>query len=71
MPAWVDEQYKYLGKTTRILREHTTNFTLGVITPLLETTCDSIWVNEWSGEEKKYIPFIVSSRKDTREIYSK
>ncbi len=53
VPAWVDEQYKYLGKTTRILREHTINFTLGVITPLLETTSDSIWVNEWSGIEKK------------------
>ena len=52
MPAWADEQYKYLGKTTRILRENTANFTAGKLTPLKETTRDSIWVNEWKGEQK-------------------
>ena len=26
MPDWADEQYKYLGKTSRILRENTTSF---------------------------------------------
>jgi formylglycine-generating enzyme required for sulfatase activity len=52
MPAWVDEQYAYLGRTTRILRENTINFTSGKLTPLKTTTRDSIWVNEWKGDQK-------------------
>ena len=52
MPEWVDDQYKYLGKTTRILREHTSNFTHGIYTPLLPALSDSIWVNEWKTEHK-------------------
>ena len=51
-PSWADEQYAYLGKTTRILRENTENFTSGKITPVIETSRDSIWVNEWKGDEK-------------------
>lgn len=52
MPEWVEEQYKYLGKTTRILRENTDVFTKGMETPLLATMKDSIWVNAWKGEHK-------------------
>jgi len=51
-PDWVEEQYKYLGKTSRILRENTINFTSGIYTPLIPTTADSIWVNEWKQEDK-------------------
>ncbi|MFM9908934.1 MAG: formylglycine-generating enzyme family protein [Chitinophagaceae bacterium] len=51
-PDWVEEQYKYLGRTSRILREHTINFTSGKYTPLISTTADSIWVNEWKQEDK-------------------
>ncbi|MFT3748563.1 MAG: SUMF1/EgtB/PvdO family nonheme iron enzyme [Agriterribacter sp.] len=47
-PAWADEQYKYLGRTTRILRENTHNFVARGYKPLVVTTADSIWVNEWS-----------------------
>lgn len=47
-PEWVDEQYKYLGNTTRILRENTFNFVAHGFKPLIETTEDNIWVNEWS-----------------------
>lgn len=46
-PDWVEEQYKYLGQTSRILRENTYNFTNGRYTPLIPTTRDSIWVNQW------------------------
>ena len=49
---WVEEQYKYLGRTSRILRENTINFTAGIYIPLIPTTSDSIWVNEWKQEDK-------------------
>lgn len=52
MPDWVEEQYRYLGKTSRILRENTGNFTSGHFTPILETISDHIWVNEWKNENK-------------------
>lgn len=51
-PAWTDEQYKYLGRTSRILRENTFNFVSHGYTPLIETTVDSIWVNKWELPEK-------------------
>lgn len=47
-PDWVEEQYKFLGRTTRILRENTNNFVNRGYEPLINTTADSIWVNKWS-----------------------
>lgn len=52
IPADMPEQYKYLGKTSRILRENTHNFTAGKYTPLITTNADSIWVNEWQQDDK-------------------
>lgn len=51
-PSWEKEQYAYLKKTTRILRENSDVFTNGVLTPLINTTHDSIWVNKWEGKNK-------------------
>lgn len=51
-PDWVEEQYKYLGRTSMILRENTYNFTDGIYTPLIPVQRDSIWVNQWSLPEK-------------------
>jgi iron(II)-dependent oxidoreductase len=51
-PDWVDEQYKYLGKTSMILRENSNNFVLGDYTPLIETSADNIWVNKWQKDNK-------------------
>lgn len=51
-PDWAEQQYKYLGRTSRILREHTNNFTSGIYTPMIATYADSIWVNEWKTDEK-------------------
>jgi formylglycine-generating enzyme required for sulfatase activity len=51
-PNWVDEQYKYLGRTSRILRENTFNFTESDFCPLIETSTDQIWVNAWEKPEK-------------------
>lgn len=47
-PEWAEEQYKYLGRTSRILRENTYNFVARGYTPLIETSGDNIWVNEWA-----------------------
>jgi len=51
-PEWEEEQYRFLGRTTRILREHSSLFTSGKLTPLLPTARDSIWVNEWQQASK-------------------
>lgn len=51
-PDWVEEQYKYLGRTTRILRENSFNFTANGFKPLIETAVDGIWVNEWALQGK-------------------
>jgi len=51
-PEWAEEQYRYLGRTTRILRENTTNFLSGDYIPLIPTTRDRIWVNCWPAAEK-------------------
>jgi gamma-glutamyl hercynylcysteine S-oxide synthase len=50
-PEWEDDQYRYLGKTSRILRENSTLFTADY-SPLINTLRDSIWVNEWSSAQK-------------------
>lgn len=50
-PEWEEAQYKYLGKTTRILRENTSLFTSDY-TPLIPTLRDSVWVNAWSSQDK-------------------
>lgn len=47
-PDRAEEQYKYLGRTTRILRENTYNFVSQGFKPLIETSADNIWVNEWA-----------------------
>lgn len=51
-PAWIDEEFSFLGKTTRILRENTTAFNDSHWSPFTETRCDSVWVNHWRDGEK-------------------
>ena len=46
-PDWAEQQYAFLGQTSRILRENAFNFTSGVYTPLVPVSADGIWVNEW------------------------
>ena len=48
----MEEDLLYLGRTTRILRENTSNFLSWKWTPLLPTTSDSIWVNKWPLQDK-------------------
>jgi gamma-glutamyl hercynylcysteine S-oxide synthase len=51
-PDYEEDQYRYLGKTSRILRENSVNFTKGKLTPVINTLKDSIWVNSWETESK-------------------
>jgi formylglycine-generating enzyme required for sulfatase activity len=51
-PHWVEEQYRFLGRCSRILREHRETFTGGRLTPLIPTSRDDIWVNRWEDRGK-------------------
>jgi gamma-glutamyl hercynylcysteine S-oxide synthase len=51
-PEWEEEQYKFFGQTTRILRENHSNFIVKNWVPLMSTLVDSIWVNAWPEEQK-------------------
>lgn len=52
IPSNVDDEYRYLGRTSRILRESTSNFTSDNMVPLITTNRDSVWVNEWPLAQK-------------------
>ena len=51
-PEWMKEEYLYLGKIVKILRENSKAFNSYEWTPLLPTLKDSIWVNEFPTTEK-------------------
>jgi gamma-glutamyl hercynylcysteine S-oxide synthase len=51
-PDWIDDEFAYLGRTTKILRENSSAFLSKSWTPLLQTTTDSIWVNRWPASSK-------------------
>ncbi len=51
-PNWVEEDYRFLGRTTRILRENHLNFISNNWTPLINTLKDSIYVNRWKTPNK-------------------
>ncbi len=51
-PEWTNQQYALLGKTTKLLRLLSDNFNTPNVTPIIPTTIDSIWVNQWATEQK-------------------
>lgn len=51
-PDWIEEDYRFFGQTLRILRENTDCFVDFRFTPLIPTTTDNIWVNQWPGDDK-------------------
>ncbi len=51
-PDWVEEDYRFLGQTTRILRENSSVFLNKNVTPLISTTRDGIFVNKWQDSTK-------------------
>ncbi len=46
-PDWVEEDYRFWGKTLGILRENTSNFVTFNYTPLYSSQKDSIYINHW------------------------
>jgi formylglycine-generating enzyme required for sulfatase activity len=47
-PEWSADQYRYLGRTSRILRENSKAFTEGTLDVLVDIPADSTWVNQWT-----------------------
>ncbi len=51
-PSWIEKQYRYLGRTTKILRENAPNFNSYEYTPLIQTLEEDIYVNKWPLKDK-------------------
>ncbi len=51
-PAWIAEEFAYMGRTTKILRENNSVFHNDRWVPLLPTLTDSIYVNKWESDDK-------------------
>jgi hypothetical protein len=51
-PSWMKEEFEYLGRTTKILRENDEVFHNSNWLPLVETLVDSIYVNYWISSKK-------------------
>jgi len=51
-PDWMDEEYRFFGRTLMILRENTNNFVSFAYTPLIPTKTDKVYVNKWPLEHK-------------------
>ncbi|MCX7636286.1 MAG: formylglycine-generating enzyme family protein [Cyclobacteriaceae bacterium] len=68
-PDWEEEQYRFLGRTTRILRENNTAFTTSDWTPLIATLRDSIWVNQWPARDRS-VYSVFSPKKTLWTIFS-
>lgn len=51
-PDWIEEEFEFLGKTTKILRENDAVFHNDFFFPLISTLSDSIYVNRWESDNK-------------------
>lgn len=52
-PEWIEEEFAYMGRTTRILRENKSVFNNESFGPLLPTLVDSVYVNCWNDTVKR------------------
>jgi len=52
-PDYEAEQYRFLGRTSMILRENTSVFRSLDFKPLVNTHRDSLWINEWPSATKR------------------
>lgn len=51
-PNWVDDDYRFWGRTLRVLRENSSVFSQKSYVPLWPSSRDSIYINFWPGAEK-------------------
>ena len=57
-PDWIGEELRYLGRTTRILRQNASAFLDPAWRPLVPTLEDGLWANAWrSGGKLVYTVF--------------
>jgi iron(II)-dependent oxidoreductase len=52
-PDWIEEDYRFWGRTLRILRENTSNFVVQDFTPLYPSYIDGIYINHWPTADKE------------------
>lgn len=52
-PDWIEEDYRFWGRTLRILRENTSNFVSPEFTPLYPSYIDGIHINHWPSAHKE------------------
>jgi len=62
-PEWEEEQYRFLGRTTRILRENHHAFISFNWIPLVPTLLDSVWVNAWPDTARNKTIYTIYSQK--------
>jgi iron(II)-dependent oxidoreductase len=59
-PDWIEEDYRFFGRTLRVLRESTSNFVQDDFVPLIPTLKDQIYVNSWPlGDKIVYTIFSI------------
>ena len=51
-PEWMEDEFRYMGRATKILRENSSAFLSQKWKPLLPTLKDSIWVNSFPTPQK-------------------
>jgi gamma-glutamyl hercynylcysteine S-oxide synthase len=52
-PSWAEEEFLFLGRTTKILRENSDAFLDHDWIPLINSLHDSIWINHWQDGKKQ------------------
>jgi len=62
-PDWIEEEYAYMGRTTRILRENKSVFNNESFAPLVPTLVDSVYVNGWEDKMKRIYTIYSASPK--------
>jgi formylglycine-generating enzyme required for sulfatase activity len=51
-PTWINEEFAYLGRTTKLLRDNHSVFHNDRWIPLIPTFTDSVYVNRWQNDNK-------------------
>jgi len=51
-PSWIKEEFEYMGKTTKILRENDAVFHNMNWMPLIPALIDSVYINRWMSDNK-------------------
>jgi formylglycine-generating enzyme required for sulfatase activity len=51
-PDWIEDNLRYLGRTTKVLRENSSAFLDPAWQPLVPVLEDGLWANRWSAEGK-------------------